>query len=126
MSEPENQKRGKIAIPDSILLRAGKLTIEEFEIMKTHTTIGARILRGSSFPLLTMASEIALSHHEKWNGLGYPLGKKKEAIEMTGRIVAIADVFDALTTLRPYKPAYPWEQSIEIIAQEKEKSLRRQ
>lgn len=105
---------GKIAIPDSILLKPGKLTPEEFEHMKTHTTSGAKILSGGRFPLLQMAEEIALTHHERWDGTGYMLRLQGEAIPMAGRIVAVADVFDALTHERPYKKA--WSQA-EAIAE---------
>jgi putative two-component system response regulator len=105
---------GKIAIPDSILLKPGKLTLEEFEHMKTHTTSGAKMLSGGRFPLLQMAEEIALTHHERWDGSGYMLQLQGEAIPMAGRIVAVADVFDALTHARPYKKA--WSQA-EAIAE---------
>jgi putative two-component system response regulator len=97
---------GKIGIPDSILLKLGKLTDEEFAFVKTHTTIGARILSGSRFNLLRLAEEIAFSHHERWDGSGYE-GMVADAIPLPGRIVAIADVFDALTQKRPYKAAWP-------------------
>lgn len=98
---------GKIGIPDSILLKPGRLTSEEFEEMKTHTTIGARILGDSDFPTLRMGREIALTHHERWDGQGYPAGLRGEAIPIAGRIVAVADVFDAITHARPYKDALP-------------------
>lgn len=97
---------GKIGVPDTILLKLGKLTAEEFEIVKTHTVIGARILSGGKFSLLRLAEEIALSHHERWNGEGYA-GLRESKIPLAGRIVAVADVFDALTQQRPYKPAWP-------------------
>ena len=105
---------GKIGISDLILLKPGKLTPEEFEIMKTHTTIGAKIQAGSVYPLLQMAEDIALTHHEKWDGTGYA-GLTGESIPLPGRIVAVADVFDALTHARPYKPAFPVERAFEII-----------
>jgi putative two-component system response regulator len=105
---------GKIGISDLILLKRGKLTPEEFEVMKTHTTIGAKIQSGSIYPLLQMAEEIALTHHEKWDGTGYA-GLSGEAIPLSGRIVAVADVFDALTHERPYKKAFPAEKAFEII-----------
>lgn len=98
---------GKIGIPDSILLKPGVLTPEEWRIMQAHTTIGGDILSGDDSDLLRMAREIALTHHEKWDGSGYPLGLAGEDIPESGRIVALADVFDALTSVRPYKPA--WE-----------------
>lgn len=97
---------GKIAMPDSVLGKRGKLTAEEFEQMKTHTTIGAKMLTGSSYELLVMAEQIALTHHERWDGSGYPAGLAGEAIPIEGRIVAVADVFDALTHTRPYKLAW--------------------
>jgi putative two-component system response regulator len=106
---------GKIGISDAILLKPGKLTDEEFDIMKEHTAIGAKMLSGSTSPWLQMAEEIALTHHERWNGKGYPLGKAGEEIALTGRIVAVADVFDALTHERPYKKAWPVEQALTEI-----------
>ena len=96
---------GKIGIPDRILLKPGRLTAGEFEFIKTHTAIGARILGDSDFPIMQMASEIALSHHEHWDGRGYPSGLRGQAIPVTGRIVAVADAFDAMTHARPYKGA---------------------
>jgi putative two-component system response regulator len=100
---------GKIGIPDRILHKAGKLTRQEFEIMKTHAEIGARILDGSEVAMLQMAAEIAWTHHEKWNGAGYPRGLAGEAIPESGRIVAIADFYDALVNDRVYRPALPEE-----------------
>ncbi|WP_345463489.1 tetratricopeptide repeat protein [Deinococcus carri] len=98
---------GKIGIPDRILLKAGKLTEEEFRQMQQHTVIGSRILSGGQSQLLQVAEEIACAHHERWAGGGYPANLKGEAIPLTARIVAVADVFDALTHERPYKPAWP-------------------
>jgi len=97
---------GKIGIPDSILLKPSKLTLEELVVMKTHTTIGAEILRGSGSPVLQEAELIALSHHERWDGTGYPQGLQGEAIPLVARIVAVADVYDALVNERPYKQAW--------------------
>jgi diguanylate cyclase (GGDEF)-like protein len=103
---------GKIGIPDSILLKADKLDSVEFEQMKTHTLIGARILSGGRSELLRLAEEIALTHHERWDGSGYPLGLRESQIPMTGRIVALADVFDALTQSRPYKRAWTAQEAL--------------
>ena len=97
---------GKVSVPDAILLKPGPLTPAEFDVMKTHTTIGAEILSGSSSPLVQLASEVALCHHERWDGTGYPLGLHAEHIPLSGRIVTIADVFDALTSRRTYKHAW--------------------
>ncbi|MCF6248070.1 MAG: response regulator [Desulfobacula sp.] len=110
---------GKIGIPDKIMLKPGKLTYEEFAIMKTHTTIGARLLSRSDSEILKMAREIALCHHEKYNGQGYPNRISGEEIPVSGRIVAIADTFDALTSKRPYKDPYPPEMAFDIIQKEK-------
>jgi putative two-component system response regulator len=106
---------GKIGIPDSILLKPGKLDAEEWGTMQTHTTIGAEILSGHTSELMEMASEIALSHHEKWDGSGYPNRLSGEEIPLTGRIVALADVFDALTTERPYKHAWSVEDAMNLL-----------
>ncbi len=113
---------GKIGVPDSILMKMGKLTPQEFEVVKTHTTIGARILSGGKFPLLRLAEEIAFSHHERWNGEGYA-GLRGVDIPLAGRIVAVADVFDALTQQRPYKPAWPISEAIEEIHQQRERQF---
>lgn len=106
---------GKIGVPDHILLKPGKLTYEEFEKMKEHTAIGYKILYGSESPLLRLASEIAISHHEKYDGSGYPRGLAGDEIPLSGRIVAIVDVFDALTSRRPYKEPFPNEKAYQII-----------
>ncbi|MCL4846795.1 MAG: response regulator [Acidobacteria bacterium] len=109
---------GKIAVPDSILLKLGKLTDQEFAIIRSHTTIGARILSGSRHPLLQLAEQIALTHHEHWDGKGYQPGLGGERIPVVSRIVAVADVFDALTHTRPYKKAWSVERACaEIQAQ---------
>jgi putative two-component system response regulator len=102
---------GKIGIPDRILLKPGKLTAEEFEVMKTHVHIGARILSGSRSPALQMAEVIALTHHERWDGKGYG-GLQSDTIPLEGRIVAVADVFDALSHARPYKHAWSTEECV--------------
>lgn len=106
---------GKLAIPDSILLKPGRLTTDEFEQVKSHTTTGGAILAGSSSEVLRTAREIALTHHEWWNGHGYPAGLAGEEIPLCGRIVAVADVFDALTHERPYKDAWPVNQAVDEI-----------
>lgn len=109
---------GKIGTPDAILLKPGRLTPEEFELTKTHTLVGARILGGSSFPVLRMAEQIALCHHERWDGTGYPRGLRGEEIPLEARIVAVVDVWDALTHERPYKPAWSTgEAAAELRAQ---------
>jgi putative two-component system response regulator len=113
---------GKIGIPDRILLKPDRLTIEEHEQMKTHVDIGIRILQGSRFHLLRMAEEIARTHHERWDGSGYPCGLAGEAIPLAGRIVAVADALDALTHERPYKEAWSLEEAVEeIVCQSGEK-----
>jgi putative two-component system response regulator len=100
---------GKIALPDAILCKPGKLSEPEFEQMKTHATVGGQMLTGSAFALLEVAEEIALTHHERWDGSGYPAGLAGTEIPIAGRIVAVADVYDALTHVRPYKAA--WRKS---------------
>jgi putative two-component system response regulator len=105
---------GKIGIPDEILLKRGRLSENEFTEMKSHTMVGARILSGSRFRVLQLAEDIALTHHEKWDGSGY-FGLREDTIPLVGRIVAIADVFDALTHERPYKEAWPEEAAVEEI-----------
>ncbi len=131
---------GKIGVPDDILLKPGRLTPEEYERMQKHTLfgrkiveqmsereweklrqhvqIGCRILDAPRSPLLTMASRIALTHHERWDGSGYPLGLAGEDIPIEGRITAVADVFDALSSVRPYKPSYPIDKCFNILRSE--------
>jgi len=113
---------GKIGIPDSILLKLGKLTPDEFALVKTHTTIGARILSGSRFTILRLAEEIAFNHHERWDGDGYA-GITGAAIPLAGRIVAVADVFDALTQKRPYKAAWPVDDAMAEIERQRGKQF---
>lgn len=108
---------GKIGIPDSILLKPGPLTPEEWAIMKRHPVIGAEIIGSETNELLRMSSEIALCHHEKWDGSGYPNGLKGAEIPLSARIVAIADVFDALTTERPYKSAWTVEAAVNLVTE---------
>jgi HD-GYP domain-containing protein (c-di-GMP phosphodiesterase class II) len=107
---------GKIGIPDSILLKHDRLTWAEFEQMKAHTTVGAAMLSGRNFPLLEMAEEIALMHHERWDGNGYPAGIAGAEIPLVGRVVAVADVFDALTHARPYKDAWSVASAVAEIS----------
>ena len=106
---------GKLGTPDYILLKPGKLSHEEFEVMKRHAIIGWEILRDSASPVLQLAAEIALNHHEKFDGSGYPHGLAGDAIPQSGRIVAVADVFDALTSARPYKAAWPVERALNLL-----------
>lgn len=106
---------GKVAIPDAVLLKKGMLTEQEFAEMQKHTTVGCDILRESKSSLLQLAAEIAGSHHERWDGQGYPLRLTGSAIPLSGRIVALADNFDALTTARPYKEAWSVEKAVEHI-----------
>jgi putative two-component system response regulator len=108
---------GKIGIPDHILLKTGSLDKEEWKILKKHPVIGAEILRGSDVEFIQLAETIALTHHEKWDGSGYPRGLRGSKIPLAGRIVAIADVFDALTSRRPYKEPLSVEESLDIIKQ---------
>jgi putative two-component system response regulator len=116
---------GKISIPDAVLLKPGRLTPEEFEIIKTHAAEGAKMLEkamkhfgGEEDTLLTTAYDIAYEHHEKWSGAGYPRGIAGEEIKLSARIAAVADVFDALTSERPYKRAFPVREALDIIYQD--------
>jgi HD-GYP domain-containing protein (c-di-GMP phosphodiesterase class II)/sensor domain CHASE-containing protein len=106
---------GKIAIPDEILRKKGKLTDDEWALMREHPQTGAQMLEGSEADLMRLAREVCLSHHERWNGRGYPFGLKAEAIPLSGRIVSVCDAFDALTSVRPYKEPWPRERAIEEI-----------
>ncbi len=108
---------GKIGIPDHILLKAGGLTPEEWEVMKTHTTIGSDILEGATSPYLVMGREIALNHHERWDGGGYPRGILAEAIPLSARIMQICDVYDALRSERPYKKKFDHRTATKIISE---------
>lgn len=114
---------GKVGIPDRILLKPSSLSVEEFDIMKTHTTLGFEAIEqaektlGTQVPFLQMAKEIALSHQEKWDGSGYPQGLKGDAIPMSARLMAVADVYDALISQRVYKPALPHDRAVQIVFQ---------
>jgi putative two-component system response regulator len=106
---------GKIAVPDHILRKPGPLTPEELTVVKTHAEIGAQLLDGSEVPVLRMAREIALTHHERWDGSGYPQGLTGEAIPQSGRIVAVADVYDSLTRTRVYRPAMSEDKALSVM-----------
>ncbi len=112
---------GKIGIPDNILLKKGRLDTDEWAIMQSHVYVGAEILKGNNSKLLNTAVEIVLTHHERWDGNGYPKGIKGEQIPLFGRICAVADVFDALTSKRPYKEAWPVAKAVSQIRNEKGK-----
>ena len=106
---------GKIGVPDGILFKPGRLSVGELEVVKQHPELGFQILSKSEQPLLVLAASIARSHHERWDGSGYPLGLAGESIPLEGRIAAVADVFDALVSRRVYKPPFPLERAVEII-----------
>lgn len=108
---------GKIGIPDNILLKPGAFTLEEFEIMKAHTTIGHTILSDSSHPVIQMGASIALNHHEKWDGTGYPRGLKGDDIPIEGKIVIICDQYDALISKRPYKKPLEHGEAVKILTE---------
>ena len=110
---------GKIGIPDAILLQPGELSDEQRRLMRRHTTLGGAILAGSRSPIMHMAEEIALTHHERWDGDGYPNGLRGDAIPLPGRICAVCDVFDALLSGRPYKDPWPLEEALAEIGRER-------
>ncbi|HEX5344528.1 MAG TPA: HD domain-containing phosphohydrolase, partial [Duganella sp.] len=110
---------GKVGIPDAVLLKPGKLSAEEYAVMRRHPEIGAQILAGSASVLLQAGAVIAVSHHERYDGRGYPHGLAGDAIPLYGRIVAVADVFDALTSARPYKPAWPLARALDYLRAER-------
>lgn len=110
---------GKIGIPDGVLLKPGKLTDAEWRVMRQHADLGRQILAGSDTPLIVLGASIAWTHHERWDGKGYPRRLSGRDIPLVGRIVAVADVFDALTSKRPYKEAFPIEEALVILRQER-------
>jgi putative two-component system response regulator len=110
---------GKVGIPDAILLKPGKLTVSEFEVLKGHAEMGHRLLADSDSALMRLAATVALCHHERWDGHGYPAGLASEGIPLEGRIAAIADVFDALTSDRVYRPAFPLGLAVDMMMAER-------
>jgi putative two-component system response regulator len=106
-------------VPDAVLLRAGELSADDRELMRRHTAVGAAILAGSSSPIMQMAEEIALTHHERWDGSGYPKGLAGERIPLPGRICAVCDVFDALLSDRPYKEPWPLQEALGELRRER-------
>ena len=109
---------GKIGIPDALLFKPGELTASEVRVIRTHTSIGARILGGSHIPLLQLAESVARTHHERWDGTGYPNGLKGDEIPISGRIVAVADAFDAITSDRPYRAARPAHEAMTVLREQ--------
>jgi putative two-component system response regulator len=116
---------GKIGIPDALLHKPGALTESEMRVMQTHAAIGARILGGSHVPLLRVAEKVARSHHERWDGSGYPNGLKGDDIPLAGRIVAVADAFDAMTNDRPYRKALPVSEVLAYLKKERDGAFER-
>lgn len=114
---------GKIGVPDNVLLKPGRLTEEEFEVIKRHPEIGAEIIGHHESALLQLAAVISLTHHEKWDGKGYPRGLSGESIPLAGRICAIADIFDALTSVRPYKPAWTVDATLDYLRKQAGEAL---
>ena len=112
---------GKVGIPDKVLQKPGKLDAAEWNTMQQHSQYGYDILKGSRVPLMQMAAQVALDHHEKWNGTGYPHQIKGEDISVYGRLTTLSDVFDALTSKRCYKEAWSYERALDLIKEEKEK-----
>jgi putative two-component system response regulator len=110
---------GKLGIPDNILLKAGPLSDDERRVMNTHTTIGAQILAGSTSPVIQMGERVALAHHERWDGTGYPRRISGEEIPLEARICSVVDFFDALTMDRPYRKAVPNDEVVEMIKRQR-------
>jgi putative two-component system response regulator len=108
---------GKIGIPDSILLKKGPLTSRQWSVMRTHAAIGAQMLAHGDSPYLQMGAQIAAAHHERWDGTGYPHGLKREEIPLAARLMTVCDVYDALRSVRPYKPAFDHARAVAIITE---------